>query len=559
MSVRERCLLFLGICALTGCSESSGITASVKRSPTLTPVESVKLSEHGGAQNYELRFMEVPSSDVIVSVRSEPVGVVGISATPWLISPSNALVSRMIGVYCMDNDEPGGDRTALVTFDFSSEDLAFDGVFMTREVTCVDDDVREPDPEPDPEPEPEPEPEPDPEPDPEPEPEPEPVYIMVTPGELSVEEGQSAAFTVSLSRAPSRDVYLLVTSSDTSELLLDSELLTWSPQNWSEPKRVTVSGARDNIADGDQNVRVSFRVTSADLDYDDLEVPDISVVVRDIDATVSTDSVHVRVMAANLTTGNYSSYYLGHGKRIFQAVQPDIVLIQEFNYENYRTDTEDDRRAFVDDTFGEEFQYYRSDYSKPNGIISRYPIVSGGTWASSVYTDRGWDWAVIDLPGARDLLAISVHLHTDKNAKEMEPLMAQIQAKIDEDMANYYVLIGGDFNTTSRAPVVERMSSIFVTSSPYPVDQNGNANTNEKRAFPYDWLLCSPDLCAFETPVAIGNHTGDSAYAHGHVFDSRVYFSAGELEAVAPVERYDSDKRNSAQHMGVIRDFTIKY
>ena len=79
--------------------------------------------------------MEVPSSDVIVSVRSEPVGVVGISATPWLISPSNALVSRMIGVYCMDNDEPGGDRTALVTFDFSSEDLAFDGVFMTREVT----------------------------------------------------------------------------------------------------------------------------------------------------------------------------------------------------------------------------------------------------------------------------------------------------------------------------------------------------------------------------------------------------------------------------------------
>ena len=55
----------------------------------------------------------------------------------------------------------------------------------------------------------------------------------------------------------------------------------------------------------------------------------------------------IRLMAANITSGNNQSYDGGHGTRIFQGLDPDIVMIQEFNYgdnspssiQNYVTST----------------------------------------------------------------------------------------------------------------------------------------------------------------------------------------------------------------------------
>src|SRR5689334_18836344 len=59
-------------------------------------------------------------------------------------------------------------------------------------------------------------------------------------------------------------------------------------------------------------------------------------------------TVRVRVMAANLTSGNGQDYDPGHGARIFQGTDPDIVLIQELNYLG---NTDADIRSFVDTAF----------------------------------------------------------------------------------------------------------------------------------------------------------------------------------------------------------------
>ena len=40
--------------------------------------------------------------------------------------------------------------------------------------------------------------------------------------------------------------------------------------------------------------------------------------------------VITRIMASNLSSGNYQSYDPGHGIRLMQGVDPDIILIQEF-------------------------------------------------------------------------------------------------------------------------------------------------------------------------------------------------------------------------------------
>src|SRR5215831_17063440 len=93
-------------------------------------------------------------------------------------------------------------------------------------------------------------------------------------------------------------------------------------------------------------------------------------------------NVNLRVMAANLN-GNAQSYQ-PFAIRIFQGLDPDIVAIQEFNYNG---NTTSDIRSFVDTAFGTSFNYFRetnSGYSIPNGIISRYPIIAADSWVDTV-------------------------------------------------------------------------------------------------------------------------------------------------------------------------------
>src|ERR1700743_3603520 len=118
----------------------------------------------------------------------------------------------------------------------------------------------------------------------------------------------------------------------------------------------------------------------------------------------------VRIMSANLN-GN-SQTYEPFALRIFQGLKPDIVAIQEFNYNN---NTPADFRSMVDTAFGTDFSYFRESnaaYSIPNGIISRYPIMNSGSWTDNSVGNRGFAWAQIDLPGTNILFVVSVHLLT---------------------------------------------------------------------------------------------------------------------------------------------------
>jgi endonuclease/exonuclease/phosphatase family metal-dependent hydrolase len=236
-------------------------------------------------------------------------------------------------------------------------------------------------------------------------------------------------------------------------------------------------------------------------------------------------------------------------------------------------------RAFIDEVFGTEFYYYKGGVGatctttpKPNGVISRYPIIETGEWTPQyyyhsephyrpAYNDRNWTWAVVDVPGDRELLVVSVHLHTDKNNYEYYPLAEHIAAKQQE--GNYYVAFGGDFNSKNsgddRSDVKEtaKLAELFyMKTGEYPVDQNGREQTNKKRGSILDWLLFSKDLEPYEIPLEIGLHTGNKAYPNGHVFDSRVYEEHGEISYVSPVEAGDSGAVNM-QHMPVIRDIAL--
>ncbi|WP_244224827.1 lamin tail domain-containing protein [Corallococcus sicarius] len=259
-------------------------------------------------------------------------------------------------------------------------------------------------------------------------------------------------------------------------------------------------------------------------------------------------NVRLRLMAANLTSGTGQDYNPGHGIRIFQGTDADVVMIQEFNY---LTDSAADLRTFVNTAFGTGFSYYREAGAQiPNGIISRYPIIAAGEWDDTQVSNRDFSWARIDIPGPKDLWAVSVHLLTTGSSvrnTEATNLVRFINTNVP---AGDFLVIGGDFNTGSRSEACfSTFSQVVSTASPYPADRNGNTNTNAGRNSPYDHVLVDSDLRAYQTSVVMGSST----FANGLVVDTRVY---SPLSDISPALSGDSGA-SGMQHMGVIKDFII--
>lgn len=269
------------------------------------------------------------------------------------------------------------------------------------------------------------------------------------------------------------------------------------------------------------------------------------------DSTQSTHSLsgtRLRLVAGNITSGNGQDYSAGHGQRIFQGLHPDVVMIQEFGY---GADDEPAIRGFVDATFGPEFSYVRGASKQiPNGVISRYPIISGGDWNDTLTTNREFTWAQIDLPGPTDLWVVSVHLLTtgaSNRMNEANQLIAYLRANVPD---GDFIAIGGDLNVGSRSEgTLSNFSAEVVTSGPWPADLKGNTNTNEARKKPYDWVMVSPGLSALAIPTVIGNNS----FANGFVADTRVYSPIADL---APALSSDSDA-TSMQHQAIVRDFEV--
>lgn len=268
----------------------------------------------------------------------------------------------------------------------------------------------------------------------------------------------------------------------------------------------------------------------------------------------------IRIVAANLTSGNGQDYDLGHGIRILQGVNPDIVLVQEFNY---FTNTTAYLQTFTDEVFeGGGFHYFREPGGEniPNGILSRYPIIDSGEWPQPV-GDRDHAWARIDIPGNRELLVVSVHLRTDSSERpgEATQLVGHIKdyyTANNEARATDYLVIGGDFNSSSRTETaLTTLSSLVTTTGPWPADRNGNVNTNAGRNSPYDAVYAGKGLQAMKVPTVIGAST----FTNGLVADTRVYSPISEI---APAFANDSNVpnsggQNSMQHQAVVRDFQI--
>jgi endonuclease/exonuclease/phosphatase family metal-dependent hydrolase len=267
-------------------------------------------------------------------------------------------------------------------------------------------------------------------------------------------------------------------------------------------------------------------------------------------------NVILRVMASNLSSGNNQRYETP-GLNILEGLNPDIVAMQEFNVSNsFGVNTPAALSNMVATTFGPDFVYFReSGYAIPNGIISRYPMFTNGSWMDSDtgVNDRGFAWAGIDLPGTNDLYVVSVHLKASSgstNPARRAAQAAELRDLISTNFpANAWVIVAGDFNIYDQTEPAVATFATFLSDDAVPADQNGNQNTNAGRSERYDRVLLSPSMTNSLMPVVMPSHT----YTDGLVFDSRIYTS---LTDVPPVLTGDSGV-SGMQHMGVVKAIKI--
>lgn len=299
-----------------------------------------------------------------------------------------------------------------------------------------------------------------------------------------------------------------------------------------------------------------------------------------VDAGLALDAgptQRIRLMAANLTAGNNQNYNVpsgdvapGPGIRLMQGAQPDIVMVQEFRY---GADNAAAMQQMTNLVLGNGAYFHREIIDGPgdipNGIMSRYPILATGEWQDSRITNRDYAWARIDIPGPKDLWAISVHFSTTASNRPIEgaEIVSNVMSMIP---AGDFVVLGGDLNTDDvMEPVFTTLSQTF-SVSPWPTDQFGNPGTNTNRLItlsdggldpmrnkPYDWVMPSPNLAAHEAPVFITDGVNTINQPSGFIIDTRV-FDGGNIGLISPALLGDSAALNM-QHMGVIRDFDIPY
>ncbi len=263
----------------------------------------------------------------------------------------------------------------------------------------------------------------------------------------------------------------------------------------------------------------------------------------------------VRIAAANLSSGN-SQTYEGPGIRILQGLRPDVIAMQEFNH---AANTAGDIQALVDQITGTNGSawFRESGYAIPNGIISRWPILSAGSWvdADTGVNDRGFAWARIDVPGSNDLHVVSVHFKASSgsaNELRREAQATQLKGLIQSNFpANAWIVVAGDLNTynTNEAPL--QVLGTFLKTSPDAADNLGDPDTNAGRTAPYDHVFASPGLATNQVATTIGAQN----FVNGLVFDSRVFTP---LSSVAPVQSTDSGA-SSMQHMAVLKDYRINH
>jgi hypothetical protein len=211
-------------------------------------------SEDGGSASFSLVLDSQPTAVVTIYLDSGDESEGAVFPDEVSFTPSDWSVPRTVTVTGMDDDVDDGDVTYSVnTAPAASADPEYSD-FDANDVTVlnVDDDVA--------------------------------GFTVSAISRDTTEAGETATFAIRLDSEPLADVLVTCYPSDTTEGAVSPATLTFTAADWHEEQAVTVTGADDDLVDGDVEFAVLMsNAMSGDPTYEGLEVADVKVVNQDDD------------------------------------------------------------------------------------------------------------------------------------------------------------------------------------------------------------------------------------------------------------------------------------
>jgi len=224
----------------------------------VTPTTGLETSESLGQALFTVVLTKAPSAEVSVALASSDQSAGTVAPSGLTFTPDNWAAPQTVMITGVDDDVAGGNRPYEITVGpLMSMDAEFAALPSQKvSVTNLDNDHAG-------------------------------VMVTLSTGiDLSdtkrlrtSESGENATFTVTLNKAPLKDVTLTVSSSS-DEGTVSPTSLTFTPMNWNSLQTVTVGGAdNDSVADGNQPYQVKLGgIQSADPAYGELTDADLPVV-----------------------------------------------------------------------------------------------------------------------------------------------------------------------------------------------------------------------------------------------------------------------------------------
>jgi hypothetical protein len=104
--------------------------------------------------------------------------------------------------------------------------------------------------------------------------------VSITPSSLELfEGGLPGTYSVSLKTQPSSDV--TISAAHDAQLSVDPTTLLFTAQNWDLPQTITVLAVDDDIDEGNHTSIITHTSTSADTNYQDIDIGSVNVSIRE--------------------------------------------------------------------------------------------------------------------------------------------------------------------------------------------------------------------------------------------------------------------------------------
>jgi hypothetical protein len=238
-------------------AEPFNVLGSVAPGIIVEPTSGLVTSEAGTSAQFAIRLATVPTADVRITLEPSDATEWRLPNTVVTISPATWDVPRQVTVVGVDDSIVDGDQTGTIrVLPAESADVAYnmrDGADVS--ITNRDDET---------------------------------VGIAVFPTSIETSEvGTTATISLSLNSAPTADVVVGLSVSDTTEWSLSATSVTFRPVDWSTPRIVTVTGLDDPLLDGTISGQIiTAAAVSADSRYQGLNPVDVAASNVDNESSV---------------------------------------------------------------------------------------------------------------------------------------------------------------------------------------------------------------------------------------------------------------------------------